>query len=425
MQRRTFLVGAGLAGLSAALAACSSPSVSPTGDARALQFFNDAASWGPGYQAAGAELASKTGWSISPQTIPNASAYEQVIRSLLQTQNPPDLVKWGSGYRMQDLARTGGLADLTSAWEASVSEGWLDDSLRSAFTYRDGVYGLPLIQGFYVMFYNVAVFNRLGLSAPETWDEFISVCETLKKAGITPIGTTQANIWPVANWFSMLATAYDADWFMRLGANEASFLDDEAQGMMQLWQDMIRAGYHTSADSVGDNFPSMLQAEKIGMWPTPVSWSTQNLQKLQMISGTDYDAFILPTVQGTRRAVVTEVAGLVVPGRSPHVADVVDAMASWLAPTVQQPWSDFLSGSSANPQVPWTDKVSQRLQTEIREQQVTVVNRYWEGSPPPLVVGVTQDLGGFMANPADPKGVLRNLQQKSESEWSYWNEATR
>lgn len=427
MERRAFLVGAGLAGLGAALAGCSNVTggSGSAANTRALQFFNDAASWGPGYTKAGAQLAKKTGWSIDPQTIPNASAYEQVIRSLLQTKNPPDLVKWGSGYRTQDLARTGGLADLSTAWRSSVSHGWLDDSLRSAFTYQGGVYGMPLIQGYYVMFYNVAVFKQLGLTAPTTWDEFIAVCEALKKAGITPIGTTQVNIWPVANWFSMLAAAYDPEWFKRLCANRASFLDDEAHGLMQLWQEMIRKGYHTSADSVGDNFPALLQSKKIGMWPTPVSWSSQNLQTLKMKAGEDYDAFILPSVQHKPQAVITEVAGLVVPAKSQHVDDVTKVMASWLDPAVQQPWSDFLSGSSANPQVPWTDEVSQRLKTQIRDEHITVVNRYWEGSPPSLVVGVTQDLGGFMANPSSPRAVLESLQQKAKSEWSYWTEATK
>ncbi|WP_188437987.1 ABC transporter substrate-binding protein [Microbacterium murale] len=419
------MIGAGLAGIGAMLAGCTGvESVSP-GRGGAIQFFNDAASWGPGYKAAGAELLKKTGWSIDPQTIPNATAYEQVVRSLLQTKNPPDLVKWGSGYRMQDLARTGGLADLTNAWEGSVAKGWLDDSLRSAFSYGDGVYGLPLIQGFYVMFYNVAVFDRLGLKAPKTWNEFIDVCESLKAADITPIGTTQVNIWPVANWFSMLATAYDPEWFVRLCDNRASFEDDEAEGLMDLWQKMIDKGYHTSADSLSDNFPAMLQSEKVGMWPTPVSWSSQSLQALGMQSGEDYDAFLLPMVNGDAQSVVTEVAGLVVPERSLNVADVTKAMCSWLDPQVQQPWSDFLSGSSANPTVPWTDKVSQRLQTEIRRDDVQVVNRYWEASPPPLVVGVTQDLGGFMANPNNPEAVLASLNQKAMSEWSYWTEATR
>lgn len=428
MERRDFLMATGLASLAFALPGCSrgsGPNEGTAAENLSLQFFNDAASWGPGYLAAGKKLDERTGWSLDPQTIPNASAYEQVVRSLLQTKNPPDLVKWGSGYRTMDLARTGGLADLTSAWDSSVANGWLDDSLRSTFTYQEGVYGLPLIQGYYVMFYNVAVFNELGLSAPKTWNDFIVICDTLKEAGIIPIGTTQVNVWPVANWFSMLAAAYDPDWFTDLCANRASFADDQARGLMQLWQEMIGKGYHTSADSISDNFPGLLQSKKVGMWPTPVSWSTQNLQNLGMKPGQDYDAFILPSVQSKTQAVITEIAGLVVPAKSSRVDEVIKVMGSWLDPAVQQPWSDFLSGSSANPMVPWTDTVSQRLQTEIREQQISVVNRYWEGSPPSLVVGVTQDLGGFMANPSNLKGVLESLQKKATSEWSYWKESAK
>ncbi|MFE5777697.1 ABC transporter substrate-binding protein [Brachybacterium sp. NPDC056505] len=421
MRRRSFLA-AGALGLAGMTSACGT---TETGSASDLQFFNDAASWEPGYRAAGDALRRRTGWGLSPQTIPNASSYEQVIRSLLQTKNPPDLVKWGSGYRMKDLARTGSLADLGSAWDSSVAAGWLDDDMRQDFTYDGGIYGMPLIQGYYAMFYNLEVFARLGLEAPGTWDEFLAVCRALKKGGVTPIGTTQMNIWPVANWFSMLASAYDTDWYRALCRNEASFLDDRAVGLMELWQSMIRDGLHTSADSVGDNFPSMLANGRIGMQPTPVSWSTQSMELAGMAPGTGFDAFLLPAVQAPSPTVVTEIAGLVVPDRSRHRAEATEALASWLSPKVQEPWSDFLNGSSANPKVTWSDPMSQRIKETILGEGFEVVNRYWENSPPPLVVGVTQDLGGFMADPSDPRGVLESLQRKAESEWSYWQEATR
>jgi ABC-type glycerol-3-phosphate transport system substrate-binding protein len=274
------------------------------------------------------------------------------------------------------------------------------------------------------MFYNAELWTELGLEVPTTWDEFLAVCETLKAADVIPIGTTQANIWPVANWFSMLSAVYDADWYTALCRNEAAFTDDAARGMLELWAEMIAKGYHTSADSVGDDFPSMLANKKIGMQPTPVSWSTQSMENAGMESGTGFDAFVLPSVNTEQSTVVTEIAGLIVPDRSSRRSGVLEAMASWLDPDVQQPWSDFLNGSSANPLVPWSDPVSQRLQQDIRDG-ATVVNRYWENSPPPLVVGVTQDLGGFMAKPGDISALQKSLQQKADSEWSYWEEATR
>lgn len=388
-----------------------------------MNFFNDAGSWDPGYQAASDGLESVCGWGISPRTIPNAFSYEQVVRSLLQTKEPPDLVKWGSGYRMRDLARTGALAALDDEWTSSVSKGWLSDAMTADFTYGDHIYGLPLIQGYYVLTFNVSVWDELGLSKPETWDDFISVCEELKAAGLAPIGTTQQNMWPTANWFSMLSAAFSADWYDKVCANEASFLDDEPREMLQLWQDMINAGYHSSADSLNDDFASMVQAGRVGMWPAALSWSSANFIDVGLESGTGFDAFILPAVHGGKSAVATEIAGLIVPAGSPRLDGVREAMASWLDPVVQQPWSDFLSGSSANLQVAWSDPVSEQIRTQIREQDLHIVNRYWENSPPPLVVGTMQDLGGFMAGSGTPDSVLESIQQRAETEWSYWAEA--
>lgn len=421
MRRRRFITSMGALGLTAAVSGCGGGNQD---DEQDLQFFNDAASWGPGYVSAGEELRKKVGLGITPQTIPGAESYEQVIRSLLQTREPPDLVKWGSGYRMQDLARTGDLADLAEPWQYAVDQGWLDDEMREDFTYQDQIFGMPLIQGYYVMFYNVELWNELGIDVPRTWDEFITVCDTLKDADITPIGTTQANIWPVANWFSMLSAAYDPEWYTALCENEASFMDDSARGMLELWSDMIGSGYHTSADVDCDDFPSMVNNRRIGMQPTPVSWSTQSMENAGLESETGFDAFVLPSVTSNQRTVVTEIAGLVVPDRSSRREAVLEAMGAWLDPEVQQPWSDFLNGSSANPQVEWSDPISQRLQEDIREENTMVVNRYWENSPPPLVVGVTQDLGGFMAGPGDITSLQESLQQKLETEWSYWEEGT-
>lgn len=64
------------------------------------------------------------------------------------------------------------------------------------FTYDGKSYGIPFrINGKFFV-YNTEMFNKLGLEKPKTWDEFMTVLETLKQNGITPIGF--GNIYPWA-----------------------------------------------------------------------------------------------------------------------------------------------------------------------------------------------------------------------------------
>lgn len=44
--------------------------------------------------------------------------------------------------------------------------------------------------------YNKKVFSDLGLDIPTNYDEFIAVCDTIKEAGITPLGGGFKDVWP-------------------------------------------------------------------------------------------------------------------------------------------------------------------------------------------------------------------------------------
>ncbi|MEW2549938.1 extracellular solute-binding protein [Streptomyces sp. NPDC047002] len=423
MRRRAFIGGLGAAAAGAALGACSDPdSASRGGDA---DFFIDAPTWGTGLRKAGERLRAVTGTGLAPQSIPTTSSYEQVIKSQLQTRNPPDLIKWGSGYRMQDLARTGTLAPLDAQWAKAEKRGWLDPALRSRFTYRGRIYGLPLQNGYYVMLYNKKLFARLGLSEPTTWDAFTHVLETLKRHGTTPLGTTQVNAWPAAIWFGELASKTDPDWYRRVTAGRASYTDAAPRRMMRMWQSMIRAGYHTSPDRSFDDFPALLKEGGIAMYAAAVSWTTQSLDAAGMRPTTDFGAFLLPTVSaGTERTVISEAAGITAAARASGRRQSLDLLDHWLDPDVQRPWSSFLWGSSANPTLPWQEPASRRIQREVAGGRLRVLNRYWEASPPALVEGNVQDLGGFMADPSDPDGVLESMQSRARTEWEYWKKET-
>jgi multiple sugar transport system substrate-binding protein len=423
MERRQFLVGAGGLGLLGLLAACASPSI-PAGSSE-VAFFNDVPTWSPGFQAANKYLKTLAGGTLAPRSVPTSASYQQVIQSQLQTTNPPDVAKWGSGYQLQDIARTGTLYPLDDVWKESIAKGWVPAELQDIFKYQGKTYAMPLQQGYYVMFYNVQLFDKLGIAAPTTWDEFLAACTKLKSAGITPLGATQVNSWPIAVWMSVFALSYDAAWYRDLCSNRAKWSDPKGIAFLTLWRDWIEKGWFTSADSVIDDFPSLMQKGKLGMFAEAVSWETQSIDVTGLKATTGYDTFILPNMDGSKTtSIITETAGLIVPRKGPNRSRTVEILRHWLDPRPQHEWSDFLSGSSANPEVAWSNAPSRRIQKIVQDSSLEIANRYYENSPPALINGNLQDLGGFMAAPGDVHALASGMDARGDTEWKYWHEET-
>ncbi len=89
---------------------------------------------------------------------------------------------------------TGGNAlDLSGyEWTKNWSTG------AEACRYNDGIYGIAtgmtLMNG---VFYNKKLFDENGWTEPQTWDEFIDLCEKIKAAGMTPMTVGGGDTWPV------------------------------------------------------------------------------------------------------------------------------------------------------------------------------------------------------------------------------------
>lgn len=119
------------------------------------------------------------------------------LRVLMGTDNQPDVFFSWSGEFAAKFVRSNNALDLTPylendpEWKNSIMEAGLEP-----FTYDGNYYGIPFrINGKFFV-YNTEIFNKLGLKKPNTWDEFMTVLETLKQNGITPIGF--GNIYPWA-----------------------------------------------------------------------------------------------------------------------------------------------------------------------------------------------------------------------------------
>ncbi|TXS36401.1 ABC transporter substrate-binding protein [Streptomyces sp. OR43] len=420
LRRRTVLAGLG-AGAAAALAGGCARGDSTASIPGTTSLANDNATWDAGYVAAGRELKKLTGYALRPLSNPNPTAYTQVTQISLQTTKATDLIKWQSGYNLKQLARTGSLSDLTGIWDAYERKGWVTRSLRDAMSYRGAVYGVPLYQSYYVLFYNTQVFDQHGLRAPETWEELLHNAEVLKKSGVTPFVATQSGNWPAYEWFEELISKVDPVFYADLIAGRARYTDPQAHKAMQIWQDFMKKGWMTPADFDQNNGPAALKTGKVGMF-LHGSWQSQGLAAAGMKPGEGFDAFVLPPVDSsTKRSVITEAGVLAVPGKAvSHDAAMANA-GNWLNPSVQRVWTDFLQDGSANPRAVTSNPVLARLRKRALREHWTELPRYGQSGPPNLMQGNTDDLGAFMTQAMSAEATLRSMASRASKEWAAWN----
>ncbi|WP_164247494.1 extracellular solute-binding protein [Streptomyces sp. S4.7] len=418
LGRRSVLAGIG-AGAVATLAGCArgdSTAVKPG----TISLANDNATWDQGYVAAGQELKKFTGYSLRPLSNPNPTSYKQVTQISLQTTKATDMIKWASGYYLKSLARTGELSDLSSIWTDYERKGWVTSQAREAMSYRGSVYGIPLYESYYVLFYNTTLFRKHGLKAPDTWDELLHNAEVLKKAGVVPFVATQTGNWPAYEWFQELVSKVDPDFYAELIKGKAQYTDPQAQKALQIWQDFMDNGWMTPADFDQNNGPAALKAGRVGMF-LHGSWQSQGLAATGMKPGVDFDAFVMPPVESSvRRSVITESGVLAVPRKAvSHEAAMANA-AHWLDPKVQKVWTDFLQDASANPLSRPGNPVMAGLKAHALKERWTLLPRYGESGPPNLIQGNTDDLGSFMTGASSPRATLRSMASRASKEWAEW-----
>ena len=119
------------------------------------------------------------------------------------------------------------LLDLTPYMEDEVEGGgtWGESFLDAVDkeTVLDGkTYGVLSDTAVIALFYNIALFEEIGIEAPTTWSELLEVCDALTEAGTAPIAVTGMHEPYMGYWTDYLFArhvGYDA-------AREAAFSGD-------------------------------------------------------------------------------------------------------------------------------------------------------------------------------------------------------
>jgi len=195
-----------------------------------------------------------------------------VVSASFVRGNPPDLMLSNYNYEIARFVQRCALVDLS---ETQAAAGIRDDlqSLMEQYGSCEGrISALPYSVMAASVIYNKEIFAQNDLEVPQTWDELIEACETLKAAGVVPIYATFKEDWTVAQgWYDYaVGGSLDViDFFDALAAegakvgpdSEVSFQKDFAEPMDR----MIQLASYTNPDAAsrayGDGNLAMANGE--------------------------------------------------------------------------------------------------------------------------------------------------------------------
>ncbi|HEX5856503.1 MAG TPA: extracellular solute-binding protein [Microbacterium sp.] len=142
---------------------------------------------------------------------------DTLIRTLLVKDRVPDIITLNANGNFGRLAQAGVFRDFSDEPVLETINPAVQEILKDLGTYGDEVNGLGYVNNANGVIYNTAIFEEQGLEVPETWDEFIAVCDALVAAGITPFYGTLADSWTgIPSWNALGAYPAQDDFFDKM-----------------------------------------------------------------------------------------------------------------------------------------------------------------------------------------------------------------
>jgi glucose/mannose transport system substrate-binding protein len=163
-----------------------------------------------------------------------------VLATRMQGGDPPGSFQVHAGHELVDTyAVSGQMEPLTFLYK---EEGWLDvypQDLIKILSYNGEIWSVPVnIHRANVMWYNKAVFADNNLQPPKTMDEFFTVAEKLKAAGIIPLALGES--WTEVHLFeTVLLGTLGPDKYIGLWAGTTDWKSAEVTKALENYDRML------------------------------------------------------------------------------------------------------------------------------------------------------------------------------------------
>ncbi len=148
-----------------------------------------------------------------------------ILKTRFIRDNYPDIIGIGGDMDFSNFQDAGLLADV-SGYKGleKIKPAYIDIINGLKFVPTPGVFGVPYMANAAGILYNKDIFDSHGWKIPETWSDFIKLCDDIKAAGILPMYFGFKDTWTtLAPWNALAVDLVRADVCQEVNLGNATF----------------------------------------------------------------------------------------------------------------------------------------------------------------------------------------------------------
>ncbi len=151
-----------------------------------------------------------------------------IMKTRFIREDYPDILGIGGDINYSYFIDAGILADVSDyPGITDINQGYRDILEGLEFVPTEGTFGVPYVANAAGILYNREMFKEHGWEIPTTWDEMITLCDTIRAEGILPFYYGFKDTWTcLAPWNSLAVGLAPADVCQQVNAGKTVFADE-------------------------------------------------------------------------------------------------------------------------------------------------------------------------------------------------------
>ncbi|MEO7020787.1 MAG: ABC transporter substrate-binding protein [Ktedonobacteraceae bacterium] len=436
LSRREFMRRAGAVGLSmsaaaALLAACGGPSGGSTTKVTSIDVMTEYVDTElVSFGAINKAFTAKTGIQVKVEATRDLLA---VLTTRVRGGNPPDIAGMPSYTKFQSLAQQGKLVKLDSFFDMSqihqnYNQSWIDFGSVNGNLYAV----FPKANSKGTIWYSPKQFQTENLAIPKTWDDLITLSNTLASGGKFPwalgVESGASSGWPAADWVDQIYLSLNGpDMYDKWVAHKIPWTDPSVKNAFQMFGQIVHGNNYINGapqavlatnfqDASYLPFDNPPKAYMYYLGDFAEGFIAKQFPGIQ--ANTDFGFFPFPTITSQYAGAVTGGADIMAALKD---NDGTRQYMQFIASTeAQSIWPKLGGATSVNKSVPlsvYSDPVSKASAQQLTTASVFKVgaddlmptameNAYWAG----MLV--------FIGDPSKLDSVLSTLESTAQQAYT-------